>query len=252
MSYRDYRKNRKMTAFIGVGVAVLAAVIVFFALDMTGVIGQKDTGEKSEGTEASYSTEEMAGALSSSSEEEESYKIQEESMSSSSVSADESVEESQESFKETEGGDVTYSEASDDSSIPVCGQMILDAAKKYIGRPAALVSGSGSGAMDSMSFFTAVLNESGMYTEEITSWDDLYSACFYTVDFRAAQPGDILFFSDDGEKISHAGILTTNGMIHVGETEVEEITIDDGSYWLEHFYAYGRLYLDAKEAAYHK
>lgn len=114
-------------------------------------------------------------------------------------------------------------------------------AKKYIGT-AYKSGGKTPDGFDCSGLVLYCLNESGYDTKDLGSSHDLYLISEH-ISEKDIRPGDLVFFKGtyNTDKVSHVGIFLGEGkMIHAGTKEVEIVNLAD-KYWLDHFYAYGRI-----------
>jgi len=104
--------------------------------------------------------------------------------------------------------------------------------------------GTAGGEFNNLTFVVHILNEVGAIKTSPSSCDGLFKICAKTSHGEDAVPGDLIFFSEDGQKIDHVGIYTNpDTMVYMGE-EVREVRISEEPYWSEHIYRFGRVYYD--------
>ena len=113
-------------------------------------------------------------------------------------------------------------------------------ATKYIGYPYVWGGSNPSTSFDCSGFVSWVLNQCGWNVGRLGA-DSLYYYCT-PVSPANARPGDLVFFERtyDETGVTHVGIYVGNNMmLHCGNP----IGYADlsGSYWQEHFFAFGRL-----------
>jgi len=122
---------------------------------------------------------------------------------------------------------------------------IIEEAEKYIGYPYVWGGDSPETSFDCSGFVSYVFTNSGVRNVGRLGATSLYGACL-KITPEEVRPGDLIFFEktisgEDG--ITHVGIYVGDGyMLHCGSP----IGYADlsGSYWQQHYYAYGRLTRD--------
>lgn len=119
---------------------------------------------------------------------------------------------------------------------------LIAEAERYLGYPYVWGGSRPSTGFDCSGFVCYVLDNSGVYPMSRTNAQGIFNQCAI-IPRGEAKPGDIIFFTgtyDSPGPVSHVGIYVGNGMmIHAGKP-IQYASIDT-RYWIEHFYAIGRL-----------
>lgn len=119
---------------------------------------------------------------------------------------------------------------------------LIHEAEKYLGYPYVWGGSSPSTSFDCSGFVCWVLNQSGVYSISRTTAQGIFNQCAI-IPPSEARPGDIIFFTGtyaSSGAVSHVGIYVGNGMmIHCGNP-IQYASVNS-TYWIQHFYAYGRL-----------
>lgn len=117
---------------------------------------------------------------------------------------------------------------------------VIETAKQYLGVPY-VHGGKTPSGFDCSGFCIYVLKECG-YKFTAGSSEDLYILSD-PVSGDELAPGDLVFFKGTyaTDAVSHSGIYIGNGqMIHAGTKGICIVDLGD-RYWVEHFFAYGRM-----------
>ena len=118
---------------------------------------------------------------------------------------------------------------------------ILEEAEKYLGYPYVWGGSSPETSFDCSGFVSWVINHSGWNVGRLGA-QALYNMCT-PVSRADARPGDLIFFTRTYSAplpVTHVGIYVGNDqMIHCGDP-IRYSSINT-SYWIDHFYAFGRL-----------
>lgn len=129
------------------------------------------------------------------------------------------------------------------SELDTRGQ-VVEIAKKYIGVPYVWAGNTPEG-FDCSGFTGYVMKEVGKSVPRISA--DQY-ADSRRIKRKNVKPGDLVFFSN-GSKVSHVGIVISNGteplrMIHASTSKGVIITdVDNSNYWEQRVHGFG-AYLD--------
>ena len=119
---------------------------------------------------------------------------------------------------------------------------LIKEAEKYLGYPYVWGGSSPNTSFDCSGFVCWVLRESGVYNIGRTTAQGIFNECA-KIPPSESRPGDIIFFTGtyaSSGAVSHVGIYVGNGMmIHCGNP-IQYASVNS-HYWIEHFYAYGRL-----------
>ena len=119
---------------------------------------------------------------------------------------------------------------------------LLAEAKKYIGMPYVWGGSNPSEGFDCSGYVCWVYSHAGVYPLSRTSAQGIYNQCV-VVSREEMRPGDLVFFSGTyatTNTVSHVGIYVGgNQMLHCGDP-IGYANINS-SYWMQHFYAVGRL-----------
>jgi len=119
---------------------------------------------------------------------------------------------------------------------------LIAEAERYLGYPYVWGGSRPSTGFDCSGFVCYVLDNSGVYPMSRTNAQGIFNQCAI-IPRGEAKPGDIIFFTgtyDSPGPVSHVGIYVGGGMmIHAGKP-IQYASIDT-RYWIEHFYAIGRL-----------
>jgi len=118
---------------------------------------------------------------------------------------------------------------------------LITEAEKYLGYPYVFGGKTPETSFDCSGFVSWVLTHSGI-KQISASAQGLYNNCTPITETEL-KPGDLVFFQgtyDCPDTISHVGFYVGNGMmLHCGNPIQYESF--QTSYWLNHFYAYGRI-----------
>jgi len=119
---------------------------------------------------------------------------------------------------------------------------MIQEAEKYLGYPYVWGGSNPSTSFDCSGFVSWVINQSGAGSVGRSTAQGLFNQCAI-IEPGEAKPGDIIFFTGtyaSAGPVSHVGIYVGGGyMIHAGNPiGYADITT---SYWVNHFYAFGRL-----------
>jgi len=124
---------------------------------------------------------------------------------------------------------------------------LMKEARKHLGKPY-VFGASGPDSFDCSGFVCYVLDHSGVYPIGRMTAQGLYNICT-PVDRKDAQQGDLIFFQgtySTSATVTHLGIYIGNDkMIHAGSpVQYADVT---SSYWVQHYYAVGRLPIKSKD-----
>ena len=121
-------------------------------------------------------------------------------------------------------------------------EAMLQEAEKFLGWPYVWGGSSPSTSFDCSGYVSWVINQSGVGSVGRQTAQGLYNLCT-PVSAANAQPGDLIFFTktySSAGPVSHVGIYVGNGrFIHCGDP-ISYASVNN-PYWVEHFYAYGRI-----------
>jgi murein DD-endopeptidase MepM/ murein hydrolase activator NlpD len=119
---------------------------------------------------------------------------------------------------------------------------LMEEAQKHLGKPY-IYGASGPDSFDCSGFVCYVINHSGVANVGRVGASTLFRTYVTPVAPENVKPGDLIFFTgtySTPDPCSHVGIYIGNGwMIHAG-SPVKYSRVDS-AYFIEHFYAYGRL-----------
>lgn len=119
---------------------------------------------------------------------------------------------------------------------------LMSEATKYIGFPYVWGGSSPETSFDCSGFVCWVYTHSGVHNLPRTSAQAIYNKCI-PVPKNEVKPGDLVFFTgtyQSSNPVTHVGIYVgDNQMLHCGDP-IGYANLGS-SYWIKHFYAYGRL-----------
>jgi len=119
---------------------------------------------------------------------------------------------------------------------------LMSEATKYIGRPYVWGGSNPTTGFDCSGFVCWSYTQSGVYNLPLTTAQEIYNQCA-PVSKDELKPGDLVFFHSTyvtSSAVTHLGIYVGDGqMIHCG-TPIGYASLSS-SYWVKHFYGYGRL-----------
>ncbi len=119
---------------------------------------------------------------------------------------------------------------------------LMEEATKYIGYPYVWGGSSPETSFDCSGFVCWSYTKSGIYSLPRTTAQGIYNQCS-SVARDELKPGDLVFFTgtyNSGSPVSHIGIYVgDNQMLHCGDP-IGYANLGS-SYWIKHFYGYGRL-----------
>lgn len=129
-------------------------------------------------------------------------------------------------------------EAFDDETFA----LLMTEATKYIGFPYVWGGSSPETSFDCSGFVCWVYTHSGVYNLPRMTAQDIYNQCA-SVSKDELKPGDLVFFTgtyQSANPVTHIGIYVgDNQMLHCGDP-IGYANLGN-SYWIKHFYGYGRL-----------
>lgn len=142
------------------------------------------------------------------------------------------------------------------SSVPNKGNLIIQEAKKHLGRPYVWGGSSPSTSFDCSGFVYYVYKTAINYNWSRTTAYQQWKNYGTSVSSSNLMAGDLVFFTDTYSagttpNISHVGIATGNGteFIHCASTPGVALETLSNSYYKQHFYAAKRL-LSSSETGY--
>lgn len=119
---------------------------------------------------------------------------------------------------------------------------LMSEATKYIGFPYVWGGSSPETSFDCSGFVCWAYTHSGVHNLPRTSAQSIYNQCT-PVPKDEVKPGDLVFFTgtyQSSNPVTHVGIYVgDNQMLHCGDP-IGYANLGS-SYWIKHFYAYGRL-----------
>ena len=125
------------------------------------------------------------------------------------------------------------------ASVPI-GQQIVSQAKAVLGTPYRFGGTSPSEGFDCSGLIYYAYHKQGIEVPRTSQQQADYSR---DISLTSAQPGDILFFRINGEKISHAGIYAGNNQfIHAPKGARTVSYAELNSYWRPRLLKVGRLH----------
>lgn len=122
-------------------------------------------------------------------------------------------------------------------------EAVLKESRRHIGLPYSYGSMDPSSGFDCSGFVGYVYNKSIGVKLPRSSRSQFAAQGGKFLEYKDLQPGDLMFFSHNGQNIQHVGIYVEEGrFIHAPRTG-RRITIDEyGRYWRQHFVK-GKSYL---------